>query len=1056
MTEFPGGRLLMAIPSINGGRLLAQMLPTLRVPGGCVIVLDQGSDDNTAAICAEHGVEIVQLGRPHTYTEACNIGARIARERGAEYVCISNNDIAFKTDVLRQLIVEMDRDPQLGIVAPSQIIVDETLESQPLSYRVCWNLEAIEFFHDTAGLDDPVPRLEADFCELTCALVRLSAIDEIGFLDDEYGFYHEDADFGFRLQAAGYGCAYLLRAQIEHFSSSTFNREKNQRKAQYIAKNRLYFASKHLGYRVRFERPSTPATVDERYADRLGAYVASYGLLDDEAPELVIGQPSAQGSDYLFTLFSGAILPEHWAKHAGRYSSVMASSRWTKEMLEKAGFERVFHLPLGVETDVFHPWGPSTVARAGKRYLMICSDAQSPGVRAMLAAWRRFRVNKPDATLILLGERLGGCVERAADQSYRSGPFEIRAFEDEGVEVYEILAPITDNTFATFYRSADFSIFSMADAAATTPILESLACGTPCIFGAFGPALEYSHEHALTFDQARDASFSSSHFSPEVDSLFRRLEDSYRLNSSAYATLRESGLTLVRSRFTMRQTVMALYGILAELQVRDPGPKLAMLQRRQGSTIKAIGFHRDEMVRTLGFGQRAGAAAARRVMTLGRITQQFGQAWQDRGLSIAMRQVTDELRLFSTHRSRQLMRAANRGIRSAYGSIRGTMMPARARQDPTEDAALLIGYIDADLGLGESLRGLALALSQTDVKFGIFPFTVGVEGRRSKPFMNERYDRDHPYAVNVIEVAANELRTVHQNVDREHFANSYNILRTYWELSRAPNEWRDLLTEVDEIWAPNSFVADSFRPIFDGQITIVPPCVHVPEVLSDGRAQFNLDPARFYVLFSFDYFSFPQRKNPMAVVRAFRRAFPDLSTPVGLIVKSSGAVGHFPQIKQQLRDAARQDGRIEIIDTTLDRPEMLALLKAADCYVSLHRAEGFGLGMAEAMAFGKPVIATAYSGNVEFVTPETAYPIPYRLHKVPSDGYVYPEGQVWADPDEAACAAALVRVFTDRADAAKRAQAGQDFVAMRFGPANVGRIAAGRLKEIFAERAAGP
>ena len=81
--------------------------------------------------------------------------------------------------------------------------------------------------------------LESGFCELTCALVRMSAIDEIEFLDEEYGFYYEDADFGFRLRKAGYGCAYLAKSQIDHFSVSTINKENWTSKASYIAKTRV-------------------------------------------------------------------------------------------------------------------------------------------------------------------------------------------------------------------------------------------------------------------------------------------------------------------------------------------------------------------------------------------------------------------------------------------------------------------------------------------------------------------------------------------------------------------------------------------------------------------------------------------------------------------------------------------------------------------------------------------------------------------------------------------------------------------------------------------------
>jgi glycosyltransferase involved in cell wall biosynthesis len=295
---------------------------------------------------------------------------------------------------------------------------------------------------------------------------------------------------------------------------------------------------------------------------------------------------------------------------------------------------------------------------------------------------------------------------------------------------------------------------------------------------------------------------------------------------------------------------------------------------------------------------------------------------------------------------------------------------------------------------------------------------------------------------------------VFAHVSVAHFQCSYTILRTYWELSRAPKAWRDNLARIDEIWAPNPFIADSFRTIFAGPITVVPPCLDLPAVELDGHRHFGLAADRCHFLFSFDYFSFPQRKNPLAVLRAFRRAFPDPSTPVGLVIKSTGAVDHFPALKRALRAAADDDERIRVIDESLTRQEMLGLLAAANCYVSLHRAEGFGFGMTEAMALGKPVIGTDYSGNTEFLMHETGYPIPYTLRPVGSDEYIYPEDQVWAYPDEAACAAAMVRVFSVPEEAKTKAAAGQRFVMHRYGPANVGRIVEERVREIVAQRAA--
>ncbi|PZO03509.1 MAG: hypothetical protein DCF30_02745 [Hyphomicrobiales bacterium] len=1047
MVSFESSRILMAIPSINGGSLLARMLPTLRWPSTSIVVLDQGSTDDTAAICSEHGVECVQLHRPHTYTEACNIGIRLARERNADYVCLSNNDIVFMTDVLQQLLTAMDEDPHLGITAPSQVIIDETLDDQPLSYRVCWDLERVDFFHDTHGPDLAAQRLDSDFCELTCALVRVSAIEKTGLLDDEFGFYHEDADLGIRLQKAGYSCAYIPHAQIEHFSSSTFNLEKTTRKASYIAKNRLYFASKHLGFRVGHVCADPRSRLQNPLDLAIGAYLRSYGLLDEGGPELVIGQPGAPDAGYLLTTFAGGSLPAHWAKYVGKHEAILTSSEWTRRLMLEMGFQSVFHIPVGVETDVYHPWGVARPFSSAKTYLLVADDGNAATLAKSLDAWRRFRSTGREASLVLVGRQVINAVGRTPDSSYRIGPFRIATFELEGIEARDILSDVDAELSAELYRAADFTICLGTGARSCMAVLESLACGTPAIRPDYGAAADFDHEHALLFPRSEH---DPSAFQPDLDVLERRLEESFSLDAQDYRRLALSGLNMVRGGFTIRHTIMALYRLLPDMQVRDPRAKLELMEKRLGSSLQAISLSGPTSDPQKGM-RRASGAVARRVMTMGRLIQQFGRTWQDRDLATAGRMIGNEIRQFSTHRSRHVVRAAQRAGRMGREKFLDWIAPYRRKPPILANAALLVGYIDADLGLGESLRGLARALATTDVRIGIHPFTVGVEGRRSAPFMQQHYDRANRYAVNVIEVAANELATVFDNINRSRFDHSYNILRTYWELSRAPEEWREKLARVDEIWAPNEFVADSFRHIFDKTITVVPPCVEVEEVAIDGRAHFGLDPRRFYFLFSFDYFSFPQRKNPLAVVRAFRKAFVDPATPVSLIVKSTGAVGHFPEIKQYLRDAAREDGRIEIMDRTVDRKEMLALLKSADCYVSMHRAEGFGLGMAEAMAFGRSVIGTGYSGNAEFLTAETGYPIPYRLRPVPADGYVHTDGQVWAEPDEAACAEAMIRVVSEPAEAAARAAAGQQFIARRFGTDNVGEIASSRLKEIFAD-----
>lgn len=1032
-------QILMVIPSINGAQLLRRMLPTLRFKPANVVVLDQGSTDDTAAVCVAAGVVLVQLGHPHTYTQASNIGATMARERGAKYVCISNNDIAFRTDVLAELHAEMERDPRLGIVAPSQLIIDEKLDQAVLSRRVSWNLEDVAFLHDIAPTAPAVRRLEADFCELTCALIRMSAVDEIGFLDDEYGFYHEDGDFGFRLRQAGYGCAYLPASQIDHFSSSTISLDRSSRKADYIRKNRAYFARKHLGYGVsHVADPEWTRSDWGQLNKQLHGFLRNYGLLDAEAPDLKVSYPGIKSSGYLFTTAEAIRNPQQWREHGQQYAAIFTASRHARTLVAGHGVENVDALPLGIDPDVYHPWVPAHRFHDATTYLAVVDGQQSRSLDAILSAWQSFVAGGRDAWLILLGRGLDHCLGQSPDSVRRTGRFEIAVHGEARVETYEILAPLPPEEYAACYRGADFAIFASRGEGAFLPVLESMACGVPCLFGDFGPTAEIAFDGALTF--------------AEPDGLLARLEDSFALDAASRARIVTDGFYKVRGQATLRHTAMGLHAALARLQTRDPSRFLRRLQDDASRIERAAEIDASQG----GLRGRLSRFTARRVSTVGHLTSQFGNTWQARGLAAAGRATAHRLGGMVRRRSQRVTDLGGAVVKQVRARVEPTARPVAPATEVVADSALLIGYIDAQLGLGQSLRGLALAMSQTPVPFGIYNFTVGVEGRRGSSYMPERYDHARAHAVNVIEVTTDELPNVFENIDETHFSRSYNILRTYWELGKAPESWRGNLERIDEIWAPNSFIAESFRSIFDRPITVVPPCVELPAVTVDGHARFGLQDGVFYFLFSFDYYSFPERKNPLAVVRAFRRAFPDLSTPVGLIIKSTGAVDHHLTIKEDLRIAAQYDGRIDIIDESLNRQEMLALIRSADCYVSLHRAEGFGFGMVEAMALGKPVIGTDYSGCTDFLTAQTGFPVSYRLRKVGPNEYVHTEGQVWAEPSETACAEAMARVFADRAEAAQRARQGQAFVEGRYGPAAVGQVAAGRLEAIFASLAARP
>jgi glycosyltransferase involved in cell wall biosynthesis len=207
-----------------------------------------------------------------------------------------------------------------------------------------------------------------------------------------------------------------------------------------------------------------------------------------------------------------------------------------------------------------------------------------------------------------------------------------------------------------------------------------------------------------------------------------------------------------------------------------------------------------------------------------------------------------------------------------------------------------------------------------------------------------------------------------------------------------------------------------------------------------------MDPERFYFLFSFDYWSSPYRKNPLGVLESFQRAFPNGSENVGLIIKSIGNIDDYLEIREAIRQASVTDPRIQVIHRSLPYNEMASLIRATDVYVSLHRSEGFGAGMAEAMSFGRIVVGTNFSGNTDFLTEQTGFPVPYILRPVEPHEYIWnSEPQVWAEPDLEAATRILRQVFEAPDLAMKRAKAGQMLVRQKYGVGEVGRAMKERL-----------
>ena len=361
-----------------------------------------------------------------------------------------------------------------------------------------------------------------------------------------------------------------------------------------------------------------------------------------------------------------------------------------------------------------------------------------------------------------------------------------------------------------------------------------------------------------------------------------------------------------------------------------------------------------------------------------------------------------------------------------------------------------IGHPNAESGIGEALRGTARALEAAQV-----PFTLHGLQHYTTARLQDRSMAAHESArlgarVNLVcdGIVGADIAT--RALGAQAFAGRINILRPFWELAKVPPRFADTFARFQEIWAPSEFVRTAFAGALDVPVFRIPVPVDVVPVARIERARFGLPEKANLFFFSFDPCSFAARKNPAALIEAFHKAFGARGDEgVGLVIKSLDAGPHEGVLKA-LKSAIGGDPRIHLIEGTLPRVEMNGLLAASDAFVSLHRSEGFGFGLAEAMFLGKPAIGTDYSGNRDFLNAETGFPVPYQLVPVKAGEYPDHQGQVWAVPDTGVAAKHMAFIVANPEKAKRIALAGQALIKRHHSPAVVGGMMRDRLLSLGA------
>ncbi|HEY2846218.1 MAG TPA: glycosyltransferase family 4 protein [Pyrinomonadaceae bacterium] len=323
----------------------------------------------------------------------------------------------------------------------------------------------------------------------------------------------------------------------------------------------------------------------------------------------------------------------------------------------------------------------------------------------------------------------------------------------------------------------------------------------------------------------------------------------------------------------------------------------------------------------------------------------------------------------------------------------------------------LVGHFNAAVGLGEAARSTMRALDAAGIPYVLSNCEIGVN---PLPGLEAAFTDKRPYPVDIIHLNPNWIPRFADVFERE--PRRYRVGYWLWETPIFPDEWRFAFDLVDEVWTSSRFCVEAIGRVSPVPVVRIPLTVDArqPESTSSGV---KIPEGKFVYLFVFDFGSGYKRKDPPAVIRSFLAAHGE-NDDVLLVIKSANSHLDTPG-RDEIRKLIGDARNILWIDKLLPRDDIIHLMRRADCYVSLHRAEGFGLTIAEAMSLGKPVIATGYSGNMDFMTAENSFPVRYRPTAIDAGrSDIYRGKGEWAEPDEQH-AADLMRYVYDYRDATR-------------------------------------
>jgi glycosyltransferase involved in cell wall biosynthesis len=330
----------------------------------------------------------------------------------------------------------------------------------------------------------------------------------------------------------------------------------------------------------------------------------------------------------------------------------------------------------------------------------------------------------------------------------------------------------------------------------------------------------------------------------------------------------------------------------------------------------------------------------------------------------------------------------------------------------------IYGFAYGELGIGEDLRMAVECCEAAGIAYHVVNVDAGDARQADLHLKGKVSDGTElpPYNTNLFCLPAfDTVSRVFMQKGAAVFEGYRNIGWWPWELAVFPKAWKPYAFElVDEVWASSQFLYDMYQKATDKPVKLVPLAVSVARMKPYPRKHYGLPEKKFLFLYIFDFNSSVARKNPMAAVQAFKQAFKPSDNTVGLVLKTMNTNSNNQNWKDFILECGK-DKRIQIITDTIQRPEILGLINCCDAYVSLHRSEGFGRTIAEAILLNKPTVATGYSGNLDFPINTSNRTVDFKLIKVMDYHWVTSEDDAkWADVNVLNAADKLLKIKNSR------------------------------------------